>query len=134
MSLTEQNKLELLRQAMLAGKRPGGTVNLSRHLLGQLLDLAFDNIVDDAWYLARYPDVAEAIAKGQVSSPREHFTQAGLYEGRVPYEIGIDSTAYLRKHHDVAASVKNGTYADGKDHFLSSGFAEGRAFTLASGQ
>ncbi len=134
MPLTEHEKLQLLRRAMLAGKRGGDTVSLPRHLLGQLLDLAFDDIVDEDWYLARYPDVADAVSKGQVSSAREHFTQAGLYEGRVPYEIGIDSTAYLKKHRDVATSVKEGTYADGKDHFLESGFAEGRAFTLASGQ
>ena len=134
MSLTEHDKLQLLRRTMLAGKRGGDTVSLPRHLLGQLLDLAFDGMIDEDWYLTRYPDVAEAVAKGQVSSAREHFTQAGLYEGRVPYEIGIDSNAYLKKHRDVAESVKSGTYTDGKDHFLSSGFAEGRAFTLASGQ
>ena len=130
MALTEHEKLQLLRRIMLAGKDNNGPVSMPRTLMAQVLDLALGELLDEEWYLNHYSDVAEAVKKKQVPSARVHFTQIGLYEGRVPYDIGIDADAYLQKHRDVAASVRSGTYASGKDHFLASGFAEGRAFSL----
>jgi ubiquinone/menaquinone biosynthesis C-methylase UbiE len=37
---------------------------------------------DEAWYLATYPDVADAIRKGYFGSGREHFEAYGRTEGR----------------------------------------------------
>jgi hypothetical protein len=37
---------------------------------------------DKAWYLARYPDVTEAIAEGKIGDPLFHFLQIGIKEGR----------------------------------------------------
>jgi hypothetical protein len=39
---------------------------------------------DEAWYLRRYPDIAEAIAKGELGSGFEHYTRHGQAEGRLP--------------------------------------------------
>jgi len=41
-------------------------------------------VVDEDFYLRAYPDVATAIAKGDISSGREHFIDFGYFEGRVP--------------------------------------------------
>ncbi len=37
---------------------------------------------DEAAYLARWPDIAEAIAKGDVKSPFVHYVLVGRQEGR----------------------------------------------------
>src|SRR5215831_6461967 len=39
---------------------------------------------DEAWYLTRYPDVAEAVAQGRLVDPLFHFLQVGLTQGRFP--------------------------------------------------
>jgi len=130
----ERDRLHLLRQVMAGGQKSAPDMaQVTRTDLADLLELAFDGLVDERWYLKRYPDVAVAIRKGQVKSATQHYFQAGVYEGRVPYEIGIDSTAYLEKHRDVAQAVSQGTYRSGRDHFLTSGFAEGRDFALKAG-
>lgn len=38
--------------------------------------------VDEPWYLAQYPDVAEAVRKGALPSARHHFLRHGYAEGR----------------------------------------------------
>lgn len=133
----ERERLRLLRQVMQAGQagsaKGSDQVVLDRSVVAELLQAAFDGLVDERWYVKRYPDVAGAIRKGAVKSAQEHYFTAGIFEGRVPYEIGINSTAYLAKHQDVAAAVSQGTYRSGRDHFLTSGFAEGRDFALKGG-
>lgn len=39
---------------------------------------------DEAWYLASYPDVAEAVARGEFASGRAHYLGYGRREGRLP--------------------------------------------------
>jgi hypothetical protein len=43
--------------------------------------------IDEAWYLRRYPDVAEGISKGLLTSAQEHFEMDGYREGRLPFEM-----------------------------------------------
>ena len=130
----ERAQLRLLRQVMQSGQgQSGDRLSIEKPVLADLLEAACGKLVDEKWYLERYPDVAEAIRRGTVASARAHYFQAGIFEGRVPYEIGIDSNAYLAKHRDVADAVKTGTYRSGRDHFLALGFAEGRSFMLKSG-
>jgi hypothetical protein len=43
--------------------------------------------VDEAWYLTRYPDVADGIRKGLLTSAQEHFNMDGYMEGRLPFEM-----------------------------------------------
>ena len=131
---SERARLRLLRQVMKAGEgQPGDQISMDKAVLADLLEAGFGRLVDEKWYLERYPDVAEAIRKGAVASARAHYFGSGIFEGRVPYEIGIDSRSYLAKHRDVADAVRTGTYRSGRDHFLRLGFAEGRSFTLESG-
>lgn len=39
---------------------------------------------DEAWYLASYPDVAEAVSRGDFASARAHYLGYGRKEGRLP--------------------------------------------------
>jgi hypothetical protein len=43
-----------------------------------------DEIVDEAWYLASYPDVAAAVSSGTVKSASQHYLLSGVREGRQP--------------------------------------------------
>jgi hypothetical protein len=82
--------------------------------------------VDEQWYLAQYPDVAEAIAEGKMPSARDHFIDNGYFEGRLPALITVDERFYLTKYPDVAESVRKGTEKSGQAHFLAGGYREGR--------
>ena len=44
--------------------------------------------VDEAWYLATYPDVARAVREGRVKSAYDHFIENGYGEGRRPNRFG----------------------------------------------
>jgi hypothetical protein len=83
--------------------------------------------VDEAFYLARYPDVAQGISQGTIRSAQEHFTDHGYFEGRLPYHIDVDEAWYLKIHADVAQTIVDGEYASGQDHFSGPGYSEGRA-------
>src|ERR1051326_873539 len=39
---------------------------------------------DEAWYLAKYPDVKEAVRRGTVASARDNYVTNGLYEHLMP--------------------------------------------------
>jgi hypothetical protein len=82
--------------------------------------------VDDAWYLDRYPDIADAIGKGIVPSPRAHFVNDGYFEGRWPFAIKVDEDYYLKQNSGVAEYVANGNLASGQQHFDENGYREGR--------
>lgn len=83
------------------------------------------SLYDEAWYLARYPDVAAAITAGTYASGRDHWLVHGMAEGRSP-SLLFDSAWYLAHNPDVASAVAAGsTTAYG--HFQDFGMAEGRA-------
>ncbi|MCT7967757.1 DUF4347 domain-containing protein [Laspinema sp. D1] len=81
-------------------------------------------LFDADYYLAQYPDVAEAVANGTLPSAIAHFTQSGLAEGRLPSAFFAET--YLKDNPDVAEAMANGTLRSALEHFLKSGFAEGR--------
>ena len=83
--------------------------------------------VDDAFYLARNPDVAEGIRKGTIRSAQDHFVDHGYFEGRLPYRIEVDEKWYLQTHPDIAETLRSGEYKSGQDHFDGPGYSEGRA-------
>lgn len=83
------------------------------------------HVIDMAWYLSRYPDVATA---GQ--DPAEHYELYGRAEGRFPNAAAeesvnlraqVDQDWYRARYPDVAASDM-----DPADHYVSHGRAEGR--------
>jgi hypothetical protein len=83
--------------------------------------------VDEAWYLERYPDIAEAIQQGLVESARLHFVNDGYFEGRIPFPIRVDERFYLEQNAGVADYVRRGILESGQQHFDENGYAEGRA-------
>ena len=82
--------------------------------------------VDDDWYVAQYPDVAEALAAGDIKSPKQHFIFSGYFEGRMPCAFKVDETWYLAEYPDVAEGIKRGEIASAEQHFLENGYQEGR--------
>ena len=82
--------------------------------------------VDEAWYLTRYPDVAEGIKDGTVLSAKEHFLNDGYFEGRVPFQIKVDEAWYLEQNPGVADYIARGDLESAQQHFDEHGYKEGR--------
>ena len=82
---------------------------------------------DEAWYLAEYPDIAEAIAAGEVKSARHHFIDSGYFEGRLPAALEVDEAWYLAEYPDVAEGIERGEILSARQHFLEHGYEEGRS-------
>jgi hypothetical protein len=82
--------------------------------------------VDEAFYLARNPDVADGIRNGTIRSAQEHFADHGYFEGRLPYRIDVDETWYVEAYADLAETIRKGEYASAQDHFDGPGYSEGR--------
>ena len=77
--------------------------------------IRLESVIDVAWYLSAYPDVAAAGI-----DPVEHFMQVGWAEGRKPHPL-FDAEWYLRKNPDVEESGVNPLV-----HYLSNGWREKR--------
>ena len=88
--------------------------------------LIADTVVDDDWYLAQYPDVAEAVAAGRLQSPKQHFLDDGYFEGRLPFPLAVDEAWYLEQNPDVAESIREGRIESATQHFVDDGYREGR--------
>jgi hypothetical protein len=82
--------------------------------------------VDDAWYRASYPDVAEAIDAGAYRNAKHHFVDYGYFEGRRPFEPEIDEAWYLKNNPDIKKGVEDGSIASAAKHFIEHGYDEGR--------
>ncbi len=91
---------------------------------------------DEAFYLEKYPDVAQAVAAGAYSSGLAHFISNGRAEGRsgIPAQGEIpaddvssfDEAWYLENNPDVAKAVADGRFASAYQHWTMDGRAEGR--------
>jgi hypothetical protein len=82
--------------------------------------------VDEPWYLAQYPDVAEAIRNGVVASAKEHFLNDGYFEGRMPFLIKVDEAWYLQQNPGVADYIARGEIKSAQQHYIDNGYREGR--------
>jgi hypothetical protein len=82
---------------------------------------------DEKWYIAKYPDVAAAIAGGIFKSGRHHFIEVGYFEGRRPRDFEVDEKWYLEAYPDVADSVGKGVIRSARQHFNEHGYDEGRS-------
>jgi hypothetical protein len=82
--------------------------------------------VDEEWYLRQYPDVAEAIRNGVVSSAKDHFLNDGYFEGRIPFLIKVDEAWYLEQNPGVAEYIARGQLESAQQHFNDNGYREGR--------
>jgi hypothetical protein len=98
---------------------------------------------DEAWYLASYPDVQDAIARGDLASGRAHYLGSSRREGRLPSgatapkaadaqgaedaaAAGFNEAWYLAEYPDVAEALRRGDLRSGLEHFLAFGRKEGR--------
>lgn len=82
--------------------------------------------IDEDWYRAEYPDVADAIDEGVFRSARHHFIESGYFEGRLPGELAVDEDWYAQHYPDVASGVEEGFFASLGQHFREHGYREGR--------
>ena len=82
--------------------------------------------VDETWYLQEHEDIAQAIARGEVASAKQHFVDDGYFEGRLPFAMPVDERWYLEHNPDVADSVRRGVVGNGQQHFTEDGYREGR--------
>lgn len=73
-------------------------------------------MIDSSWYLARYPDVADADVE-----PVRHYVLFGTAEGRDPHPL-FDTSWYLDRYPDVRRARINPLV-----HYLLRGAIEGRA-------
>jgi len=107
---------------------PTQKVTINQELLRALLAAALrqKTPVDEKYYLAKYPDIAKAIANGILTSASDHWYETGYYEGRHPRRILVDEEYYLQAHPDVAKAIRAGKIKSCQDHFDDAGFAEGR--------
>lgn len=85
-----------------------------------------DIAVNEAWYLARYPDIAGAVARGSFKSAAHHYRAYGFFEDRMPDSITVNEDFYLNTYSDVAAQIAASCIASAQSHFETYGFKEGR--------
>ena len=83
-------------------------------------------LVDEAWYLSLYPDVAAGIGTGHFRSAEHHYVVHGILEGRLPRKPDFDEAWYLETYEDVSQKIKEGDISSATDHFVAHGYAEGR--------
>ncbi len=81
---------------------------------------------DNAWYLARYPSVAHAIAAGQFVCALQHYLCNDSPTAFDPL-AEFSEAHYLSRYADVAEAVTNGTFLNGYMHFLQVGVFELRS-------
>jgi len=122
-------KIALSSYGVLSGAKgsPGAHLRLSEGAFKRLLGSVLDQVkVDEAWYARFYPDVGEAIGRGEIASAKRHYVKAGYFEDRMPKAIGVDTEWYLNKYQDVRRAVAEGKFASAQEHFERFGFREGR--------
>lgn len=95
-------------------------------LRGLLQAVAASMPFSDDFYLASYPDIAEAHSVGKVPDLRQHFIEAGFFEGRFGAPPPVDEAFYTSTYRDVGQAVLRGDIKSGTEHYLRTGAAEGR--------
>jgi len=102
-------------------------VHMSHDVLVEIFRSIIVNMdIDEAWYLRRYPDVADAVRAGTFRSAKEHFVNNGYFEGRMPFPIQVDERYYLDRNPEVADFVRRELLPSGQQHFDENGYLEGR--------
>lgn len=111
----------------LARLEGGGNVTVSTSFLRFLIsELAARLPFDETYYANTYPDVAEAVRRGQISSLHHHFYTTGYFEGRKPGLRHVDKAWYLRTYEDLSRALAANAMPDPAKHFNETGQYEGR--------
>jgi hypothetical protein len=124
--LDHPSSFETIKRRFRIRGGDGSVVVLPYERLKLLLTFFLESVpVDEEWYSATYPDVAEGIAGGTIASAKEHYARYGYFEGRLPREPAIDEGWYLSANPDIAEGIPNGGLPP-KDHYREHGYREGR--------
>jgi hypothetical protein len=82
----------------------------SKHSGGTVVPTDQGNIEFDAeWYIRKYPDIAEAVRAGRLSSPIDHYLRYGRDEGRLPVPPKFDAQWYASSYPLVLEETPNAT-------------------------
>lgn len=104
-----------------------GKASIEEGLLRSLLAPMIESIdFDERWYLEKYPDVKDAIAKGQLESAHAHFVVSGYFENRMPRRIAVDERWYVATYRDIGAALKKAQWKNAQQHYEDFGYREGR--------
>jgi hypothetical protein len=122
----DQNEILLLQLDRPLNIDP--RVGVSAVQQGTSTDRSFQGLFDAKYYLSTYSDVADALARGSISSAYEHFAQFGIDEGRNPNSLF--ALGYLSENPDVARAVTNGEFRSGFAHFFQFGYKEQRTISI----
>src|SRR5262249_7248050 len=102
-------------------------VAVDQYFFNDCLRPLIDKIqLDEQWYLQKYPDVRQAIARKAVKDARDHFVRFGYFEHRLPYEIKVQEEWYVTQYPDIRKAIEEGEFKSGQQHFETVGFREGR--------
>lgn len=108
-------------------KLSGEDVVITRDFFVGLLMPLLEKIKFDAnFYRAKYPDLAEAEARGIITDLREHYFLYGYFENRLPSSVVVDGAYYARQYPDVAVAILENRTPSAQVHFEQIGFREGR--------
>jgi hypothetical protein len=71
-------------------------VAVDHYFFNDCIRFLIDRIrLDEQWYLNKYPDVKQAIAKKTAKDAKEHFVRFGYFEHRLPYRIEVQEGGTL---------------------------------------
>lgn len=109
-----------------------GKVAIDAPLLRQIIRCAIARLPFSAeFYAATYPDIAAAVAAGQITDLHGHFVETGYFEGRMGVPPAIDDAYYRAAYKDVAQAIDEGALRSAREHYMVAGAAEGRVPHLA---
>src|SRR5258708_37752463 len=84
----------------------------------------FRAMFDSAWYLERYSDAVDDLAKQESMTALDHYLTEGLADGRTGTPF-FDAEWYVATYPDVPVAGRRTLYADALEHYLSTGYREG---------
>lgn len=84
---------------------------------------------DEIFYLSAYPDVADAVRNGNVSSGRQHYEACGFAEGREPCRV--ERAWYCMTYPRAALELGQGVICDELEHWVEIGRERGYESPLA---
>lgn len=138
----EDNCNQMLPNFDLLKRMFGKTSKTSDDLIINISSDDFKNLVkfiisnfhfDESFYIRTYPDVADAVRSGLISSAYDHYVTSGYFEGRFGSLKGFDPETYCDINEDVRAGANGHDIAQfAVDHFVNHGYREGRSYTSKS--
>jgi hypothetical protein len=117
----------LLNQKIVILSSSSEYVAVDRYFFNECIGPLISKIMlDEQWYLQKYSDVRQAIAKKMVRNAKDHFVRFGYFEHRLPYYIEVQEDWYLEQYTDIRRAIGQREFESGQEHFEASGFREGR--------